>query len=366
MPEAPAPGGAGIPKTRRLSFYGSGGSLFGIHVVNILLTLVTLGIYYFWAKVRVRAYLLSQTEFESDRFAFHGTGKELLIGWLKALLVFGVPIAILANGPGLMGAGPAIQVGAILLVYAIVLVFIPLAMVGVRRYRLSRTSWREIRFSFRGRAAEFIRLYVGGWLLSAVTFGVYYPFFVVKRHAFMVSHSYFGNERFRFDGRGDDLFAIYGLAVLAWMLGLGAAGVAALLVVLVLSLLLPLSPPEQIAWGVGFAVALGLAASVVAWVWFDARRQRYFWDHTSFGTARFHSTVTAGALLRLSLGNLLLLVGTLGLAWPWVTVRSVRFAFRYLTLEGPLDLAAIQQDAQVVTATGEGLAGFLDAGFDLG
>jgi uncharacterized membrane protein YjgN (DUF898 family) len=64
--------------------------------------------------------------------------------------------------------------------------------------------------------------------------------------------------------------------------------------------------------------------------------------------------------------NLVLLILTLGLAWPWVTVRSARFAFRYLTLAGPLELDTIQQEAQAAGATGEELSGFLDVGFDLG
>jgi hypothetical protein len=38
-----------------------------------------------------------------------------------------------------------------------------------------------------------------------------------------------------------------------------------------------------------------------------------------------------------------------------------------LTLVGPLELESIQQDAQAASATGEGLAGLLDAGgLDLG
>ena len=316
-----APGGI-----RRLSFRGSGGSLFGIHIVNVLLTLITLGIYYFWGKVRVRSYLLSQSEFEGDRFSYHGTGKELLIGWLKAMLVFGVPVGLLANAPELLDAGVAVKVVAGALVYCIVTVFVPVAMVGARRYRLSRTAWRGIRFSFRGRVWDFVKLFVGGTLLSFITLGLYTPFFATKRQGFMVSHSHFGNQKFDFDGRGRDLFSPYLVAIL---------------------LTLP---------------TLGLC-----WIWFAARKRRYFWDHTSVSAARFHSTVTGGALLGLYVVNLLLLIVTLGLAWPWVKCRNARFAFRYLTLEGPLDVAGIQQEAQVVVAaTGEGLASFLDMDFDLG
>src|SRR5262249_13176372 len=175
------------------------------------------------------------------------------------------------------------------------------------------------------RAWRFILLFIRGSFLTGLTFGLYYPFFLTQRQAFMVSHSYFGNERFEFTGRGRDLFGNYLLAVL---------------------LTLP---------------TLGLF-----WLWVVARKRRFFWNHTRFGQARFHSSVSGGALLGLYLVNGLLLIGTLGLAWPWVRVRNIRFAFRYLALEGPLDLDRIQQEAQVASATGEGLAGFLDSGFDLG
>src|SRR5438093_11866455 len=73
----------------RLSFHGSGGELFGIYILNLLKTILTLGVYYFWAKVKTRQYLWGQTDFGGDRFGFHGTGKELLLGYLKAVVVFG-------------------------------------------------------------------------------------------------------------------------------------------------------------------------------------------------------------------------------------------------------------------------------------
>jgi uncharacterized membrane protein YjgN (DUF898 family) len=312
-------------EVHQLFFHGSGGSLFGIHIVNMFLTVVTLGIYYFLAKVRVRKYLLSESEFEDDRFAYHGTAMELLIGFLKAVLVFGVPLFLLGIVQGLLARIPAVKVLLALLTYAIVLVVIPFAIVGARRYRLSRTSWRDIRFSFRGRALDFIKLFVTGSFLSSITLGLYYPFFETRRHGFLVGHSYFGNRKFDFDGKGRDLFGSF-------------------LVVMLL-----------------FFPTLGLI-----WFWYQAKKQRYFWEHTSLATARFHSTVTGTRLFLLTVGNLVLLVATLGLGFPWIMVRNVRFAFRYLTLEGPLDLSGIQQEAQAATATGEALAGFLDAGLDLG
>ena len=309
---------------RRPTFHGTGGTLFGIHVVNTLLTLVTFGIYYFWAKTRLRRYLFSQSEIEGDRFAYHGTGRELLLGTLKAALVFGVPISVLNIIRDVLAAPALVKVAAGVLSGSLLFVLFPVAMVGARRYRLGRTSWRGIRFSFRGRVWELVKIVLVGTFLTGITLGFYYPILLVKRQAFMISNSYFGSERFDFAGRGRDLFWVYVQAAL---------------------LTLP---------------TLGLS-----WVWYIARKRRYFWDHTTFGAARFSCTVTGRALLGLWAVNALLLVGTLGIAWPWVRVRNIHFAFRNLALVGPLDLARIQQEAQHVSAMGEGLSGFFDSGFDL-
>ncbi len=308
----------------RLSFQGTGGALLGIFLLNTLLTILTLGIYSFWGKAKVRSYIWSKTEFEGESFAYHGTGKELLIGFLKAMLVFGTPVVLLNTLPRLIGPNDFLRFIPILM-YGVIILFIPIAMVGARRYRLSRTSWRGILFSFRGQTGEFIKLFLRGCFLSVITLGFYYPIFATRRHEFMVSHSYFGNQKFRFDGKGRDLVKPYFLASL---------------------LIIP---------------TLG-----IYWFWFLAKKERYFWEHTSFEATRFQSTVTGGRLLALHSGNLLLLLFTLGLAWPWVMVRKIRFALTYLTLEGLLDPATIRQDARNASATGEVLAGFMDAGFDLG
>jgi uncharacterized membrane protein YjgN (DUF898 family) len=166
-----------------------------------------------------------------------------------------------------------------------------------------------------------VGIFVVGTILTTLTLGLYYPIFVTRRQAFMISHSYFGSGKFDFDGRGRDLMAPFLLMAL---------------------LVLP---------------TLGLS-----WFWFSARRHRYFTGHTRFGATRFRSTVTGGRLAWLTLSNVLAIVLTLGLAWPWTVVRGVRFTLRYLSVEG-LDVADIRQDAQAASATGEGLAGLLDADF---
>jgi uncharacterized membrane protein YjgN (DUF898 family) len=304
------------------TFHGTGRSLVGIYLVNIALIILTLGSYRFWASVRVRRYLRSQTEFEGDRFAYHATGKELWRGFTRAFALFWLPlVAVNVAAEYFLGDGGSIIVAGLTLLA--ILIVTPAAMVGTRRYRLGRTSWRSIRFSFRGSTPEFVSLFLKGMALSVLTLGVYLPVFMVRQYRFMTEHSCFGTVKAEFDGEDRGLVGSFLLAVL-------------------------LTP-----------FTLGLS-----WFWFAAKTKRFLWAHTTIGNARFRYDVTGGGLLGLQAVNLLLLVITLGLGRAWVVVRSVRFTLRSLTLRGALDLDTVQQDVTGAAATGEALAGLLDA--DLG
>jgi uncharacterized membrane protein YjgN (DUF898 family) len=323
VPVAPLPAAPASVGARHAVFRGSGQTLFGIHIVNALLILATLGVYYFWAKVRVRNYLWSESEFQGDRFAYHGTGRELITGFARAVAFFFLPITVLNTAPELLHASPLVVVAARMTVSILAAVFIPIAMVGARRYRLSRTSWRGIRFSLRASTRQFVGIWFRGWMLTSFTFGLYYPSFVTSQQHFLTSNTWFGSQRFAFDGRGRDLMWVWlGTIVL-------------------------------------FLPTLGLS-----WFWFAAKRQRYYAEHTRVAGARFRSTVTAPKLAWLTISTWVGLLLTVGLAWPWLTVRRMRRGFAWLSLEGPLALDAITQQAQQVSATGEGLAGFFDV--DLG
>lgn len=348
----------------RIQFHGYNRSLLEIQVVNVFLILITLGVYYFWAKARVRNYLLSKIELEGDRFAYHGTGKEQLIGFLKAGLLFGGLSLFFKLVPFLpMGQRPKIVLFA--LGYIIFFGFIAVARIGARRYRLSRVSWRNIRFSFRGRVGRFVKIFLTGFLLNILTLGLNYPLFRYKQDVYMISHSYFGNRHFSFDGNVKDIYKIYFqsslffiayflvMFPLLWLLGL-----------ILVALSQWFSP--TIVGIVGFLGGAVLLTSTFSlpWSFLVTEQQQYFWSHVSFGEARFKLEVTFGSFLRMKLGNILLFVFTLGLAWPWIAARNIQFLADHLTLEGAFNLETIQQEAQISFPFGDEFDTLLD--LDLG
>jgi uncharacterized membrane protein YjgN (DUF898 family) len=314
-------------QTHRLRFHGDGLTFLGLMLVNGLLTVITLGVYAFWARTEQRRYLVGQLELSGDRFAYHGTGGELLRGWLKVmgvLLLVGLGfVAVTAALQAALGKAGA-MVGA-LLIYPMIFCLVPFAIVGARRYQLSRTSLRGIRFSFRGTGWEFAGIFLKGMLLTLLTLGFYGPYMSNAVYAYMMNNTYYGSRRFHYDGNGADLFKMY---VPAFFLSL---------------------------------VTLG-----IYWLFYTASRTRYQVGHTHLGDLRFESTLTGGKMLGLILTNLLLFVFTLGLGTAWIIVRNINFTLENILLHGSLELSDVKQERRAAGAGGAEMADALDADVDVG
>jgi uncharacterized membrane protein YjgN (DUF898 family) len=293
-----------------------------MRVYHFLLTIVTLGIFSFWAKTRVRRYLCSQMEFLNHRFHFHGEGKELLRGWLKgmpllAFLFFSPRIApVLLSSPILLAF---IQFAASL---GFLLLW-PIARVGAYRYRMNRMSWRGIRFRFSAPTGEYFGISVIGYIQMLFTLGVASPFVANRQRQYLYNHTSIGNRSLQYTGEAGDLFWTWIFAI----------------------------PMLVFSWGLG-------------WFWWSAARSRYCWRHTTLGDARFRCTVTGRGLAWLFITNAILFVCTLGLGSSWAAMRTLRYWSKHLTLEGPLDAHLLTQHVESSSSVGESFADFI--GFDFG
>jgi uncharacterized membrane protein YjgN (DUF898 family) len=306
----------------QMDFAGKGGELFVLFLTNLLKNIFTLGIYHFWAKTRVRQYLWSKTAFAGDHFSYHGTGMELLRGFSKffAVLIVISGVSILAE---IYAGMDSDMVSGVLTLP--ILIFFPALIVGAWRYRLSRTAWRGIRFSFRGKRMEAVGIYLKGYLLTFITFGIYWPYFKVGAEKFWRENSYFGDKKFGFTGEGKEVVGKY----------LGAA----LLTILTLGLY---------------------------WIWFRAYLQRYFWAHTRVQGGQFKFTATGGQWFVLYFVNMLILVFSVGLGYPWVVARTRQFVASHLSLEGSASLDQVVQEMQKSGAFGEEALDAFDVPVDIG
>jgi uncharacterized membrane protein YjgN (DUF898 family) len=286
---------------------------------------------------------------------------------LKASLVFGVPYYLLSNVGPFLELNMAAQIVLQAAGWLLLLLFIPVAIVSSRRYRMSRSAWRGIRFSFQGKALDFLKLWFAGYFLTGVTLGLYYPYFSTKKQTFLTAHSYFGSEPFKFSGKGVMLFRPF-LKVYLVAVSLAILTVLGFYPFIELPTNNTVDPETvgPLLIGAIAGLVIGALAFRLLWLPYSVMEQRYFWEQTSIGSARFQLPITTWPYVKLKLGNMLLVVCTLGFAWPWTTIRNIKFIVDQLALVGIDNFDEITQAYDGAPPIGEGLDGFLDTGFDLG
>ena len=336
----------------QFNFHGNGSELFGIFLRNVFFIILTLGVFVFWGKVETRKYLWGQSSLKDDRFCYHGTGMELLFGWLKAFVVFGGWFVLLSS-VYVIFEEPIADLLVNIPLYVGLWILIPIAQFGAIRYRFSRTSWRGIRFSFRGRFWPFLKLSLRGLFFTGLTLGFYFPEYHRQVRSFTADNMYFGSVKLGFDGQeGIKLWRLHRNALLISLASAPAIGIW-----------LVYGPWEYRAVGIIGFLAICLSAWVISWwswVQYLAERRRYYWKHTFLGKARFKSMITDKSLFLLYAGNFILTVVTLGIARPWVRVRSIQYDLQHLRLEGDIDFNQVVQEAQKPSATGDELGGLLE------
>lgn len=309
--------------SHRLMFQGDGRTFFNLLILNLIKTIFTLGIYRYWAKTNVRQYLWSQTLFAGDRFSYHGIAKELIKG---ALLFWSVFLPLIAvNVYAFFKFGPDESNLVSNLISLLFAIAVPFLLVRAWKYRLSRTAWRNIRFSFRGKGKDAFFLYVIQGFLFVITLGLYGPYYYMKTENFWRENSWFGDIQIHFSGVGKDFFKKYILAIILFPLTLGFYQ-----------------------------------------FWYIADLKRYTWSHTHVGGSTFHFPITGKEFMKLKVGNFFILLLTLGFGYAWVVVRNQKFFTENLALAGNIELNKIVQQMIDSGAFGEEALDAIDIPIEIG
>ena len=203
---------AGAPAIGR--FTGDNAAFRRLVTRGALLELVTFGFYRFWLATDIRRHLWSNTEVDGDALEYTGRGKELLLGFLIAMAVL-VPVFLAYFLAGL--AFERYKAFASLPLYAFLYLFGQFAVYRARRYRLTRTIWRGIRFWMTGSGwAYAVRALLWGLLLIP-TLGFAYPWRTAALERYKLGHSFYGNLPGRFALTG---WALFKRVWWVWLLGL--------------------------------------------------------------------------------------------------------------------------------------------------
>ena len=360
-----------------LAYDGKISQLYGIFLLNLLLTIITLGIYRFWAVTRIRRYLWSHMRFEGTRLAYTGRGKELFFGFLLAMLILILALA----GAGIVAVGlakihPFLAAIPIALAYIGVLTLFGAAHFSAQRYRLSRTEWRGIRGGMEGSALRYGLKWLVYVLLVIVTLYQAIPWMQVGLACRRINASRFGSAVFRCDAAARRLYPIFlgmflgSLALLALMLAIVAGLEAWLFVRFFVDLFqgtLPAHEIESAARVLVIGIVAYLIVSGLLATWYYASLVRLILGGTTAtvagrDTLRFSSGVTAGGLFWLVVSNTVIAIVTLGFGLPIVLHRYAGYVARTTYMSGRFDAAALMQSTLARPSVGEGFLQALDPG----
>ena len=196
-PPAPAASASGV------RFTGIRSDFRHLITRGALLEFVTLGFYRFWLATDVRRHLWSHTEVGGDTAEYTGTAKELLIGFLFALAIL-VPI-YLAYFFITLEAERWVAFASVPL-FLFFYLFTQFAVYRARRYRLTRTVFRGIRFHQGGSPMRYAFYALFWWTFSALTLGLAYPWQIASLERYKMRNTFYGDLAGRFDGSGLRLF----------------------------------------------------------------------------------------------------------------------------------------------------------------
>jgi uncharacterized membrane protein YjgN (DUF898 family) len=369
------------PETGQLSFSGDGAEYFKIWAVNLALTIVTLGIYSAWAKVRRLRYLYGNTTLEGSTFDFHGQPAAILRGRIIAL-VFLV----------LYTQSRKISFTLFVVTLGLIAAIFPWIFYRSLRFRLANTSFRGVRFHFGGTIADAYALFIPAILLVLAPnllfvtlvpgktpdpaflkrlFMLYllvlafWPYFLHKLRLYQHGHAFFGSSRFDYVGHARMFYFLalksLGLIVLGLFV-LGAFSMFGAVLVKFFGAAAHSPPPKALGVLILSSVAVFYAALLALIPYWNARSQNIIWNNTRLAGSSFESTLFFNKLFWVETQNFFLTIVTLGIYRPFAVIRSVRIRLEAVRYAGEVGVF----EAASVAAGGATGAEFVDMfGFDI-
>lgn len=331
------------PFSHRLSvrFTGSGSEYFRIWIVNLLLTVVTLGIYLPWAKVRRLKYFHGNTLVDDEPLGFHANPRKMLRGYFLVALLFAMYT--------LAGRfSPVAGLVALLIVVAVS----PALFRASLQFRMANTSWRGLRLRFTGSLGQAYKLVVPVIAMVAIGFGLamlsakeqqqpasnwllvlVLP--VLLAQACAMVWMLWSTKKYQHDHYAVGDLQTHFNGTLRQFAGLFMRGIGVMLLVVVAPIgLLTLAvavgfipttgKPMQLMLASLLPVLVLLFMFVMLKPYFVTRLQNLTWNQTGNHALQFHSGLRFRSMLWLTLKNWLLIVVTLGLYWPFAAIATAR------------------------------------------
>lgn len=326
-------------------FTGNASEYFRIWVVNTLLTILTLGVYSAWAKVRTKQYFYRNTLIDGVGFDYLADPIKILKGRLIVVVVLG----LLAWSQ--YYAMP-VYLGLLLLLFLAT----PWVVVKSLSFNARNSAYRNICFAFPARAGEAFGVYLKASLFYLVTCGVGYPWAQWTLTRFIAVRHYYGDLPFNWYTKCSAYYRAYLVA-----LGLTLPGYVLFIAAIVsMKLANKTAPPSAMM----FAMALLFVYLLIPSAYLRAQLSNLLYGGMMVGHHSFVSNQRPLELLKIYAVNALAILVSLGLLIPWAKIRLAKYRAETLTLQavGPIRAETLLSDD--TSAIGEGMTDLGD--FDLG
>lgn len=362
-----------------VEFTGQGGEYFRIWIVNALLLVCTLGLYWPWARVRKLRYLYGNTVVDGSALDFQAEPKQMFKGYMLTYVLLGVYLVASDVSP-LAGGVAAMALAAVW----------PWLIHGSMRFRLHHTTWRGLRFAFTGTAADAYKalapgMVLGAMLLVAGSLGdpksdqmqlsdqvwgallllllLTLPWLFHRLKTYQHSHFAFGPLVMESQFTVGVLYAIWlkciGIVIVSMGLFSGVMGLMSL------TGWLSLSTGGFAAVGMMIMLCMLLVYPLVN-AYFNAQMQNAIWGKTGCKVLRFKSRLSTRALMGLMIKNGLLTGITFGLYWPFAVIALTRLKVEAVKLHTlvPLSSLELHERHHISGAAGDAAGDLM--GLDLG
>jgi uncharacterized membrane protein YjgN (DUF898 family) len=374
---------ASAVSAKPMEFRGAGREYFGIWIVNLLLSILTLGFYIPWARVRTRRYFHRNTYLDGHSFDYVADPRRLLIGYVIVGAFF---IIYLVSGT----ISPLLALPVILLFWIV----LPWVRYKSARFFASNTTYRNIRLRFDGTLGGAYAAYMGWPMLGMVSLGLLTPLSSFKKAEYIFGHLAFGNFRSAFTGRMGWFFKVIYI-----LLGVGVAGFVGFAVVMEMAFAAsgtahsggganePAAVPP---WFMGLLFLIYGFMFLLFGVWLVLSKN-YGWSHLVLSPPSrslklaemlipdlnrsrsrenaqlvFRSDLKVARYLWIVVSNIVLTILTLGLFTPFAAVRLHRYRVVSLSVGGVEALDDVVAEASSEqNAIGESATELFDLEFGL-
>lgn len=362
---------------RHFRFQGSGKGYFVVWLVNILLTIITLGIYLPWALIRARRYFYENTDLEGARFSYHATGSSIFVGWLCLLALYVIFIVNVVNNNVILQ----------LCMMALFILFFPWLITQGLRYQMLMTEINGVRFNFYASplrawwvmmgcplliiiatvvifslfttgaisagsyAATFTMIAIGSLVLLlgiAVMQGV----FAAQWFGMLMNNLQYGKLKFSGNISMKKCVTIVLLSMLLFIpfIALVMVMIVPSMITMMQAAYMMQGDPEQMAMVMGsmygkimLSYLVYIFGAIVCFTFAFVKLRAYLYSQLALeGDIRFSSTVTVGRMLWISISNMAVCIVTLFLAWPWAKVRMTRYLLENTHVHGNLEALTLE------------------------